>query len=85
VLSRNRCPVQSQLAAGVETRHLDSGARETYTLREMSKATLRMLRRRRDIACVLVNPVQSMHLNCPAPAESTLIDSARQAGFERVI
>jgi glutamate-1-semialdehyde 2,1-aminomutase len=58
-------------------------AHETYTLREMSEATLRVLRRRRDIACVLVNPAQSMHLNCPAPADSTLVDSAREAGFDR--
>ena len=58
-------------------------ARETYTLKEMSEATLHVLRRRRDIACVLVNPVQSMHLNQPAPADSTLVDSARQARLDR--
>src|SRR5215472_9304018 len=34
-------------------------ARETYTLAEMSQATLRLLRRGRDIACVLVNPIQA--------------------------
>ena len=59
------------------------GARETYTLKEMSKATLRVLRRRRDIACVLVNPVQSMHLNKPAPVDSILVDSARRAELDR--
>ena len=58
-------------------------ARETYTLKEMSEATLRVLRRRKDIACVLVNPVQSMHLNKPAPADSTLVDSTRQAQLDR--
>jgi len=57
--------------------------RETYTLKDMSESTLRVLRRRNDIACVLVNPVQSMHLNKPAPADSTLVDSARRAGFDR--
>ncbi|MBV8308329.1 MAG: aminotransferase class III-fold pyridoxal phosphate-dependent enzyme, partial [Gammaproteobacteria bacterium] len=31
-------------------------ARDTYTLKEMSEETLRVLRTRRDIACVLVNP-----------------------------
>ncbi len=38
-------------------------ARETYTLAEMSERTLRVLRRRRDIACVLVNPLQALHPN----------------------
>jgi glutamate-1-semialdehyde 2,1-aminomutase len=58
-------------------------ARDTYTLKEISEATLRVLRRRRDIACVLVNPVQSMHLNKPAPVDSMLVDSARQAPLDR--
>src|SRR3984893_15989350 len=31
-------------------------AHETYTLKDMSEASLRVLRGRRDIACVLVNP-----------------------------
>ena len=59
------------------------GARETYTLTDMSEASLRVLRRRRDIACVLVNPVQSMHVNRSAPADSTLVDSSRRTGFDR--
>ena len=36
-------------------------ARETYTLNDMSETTLRVLRTRRDIACVLVNPLQALH------------------------
>jgi glutamate-1-semialdehyde 2,1-aminomutase len=56
---------------------------ETSPLKDMSESTLRVLRRRSDIACVLVNPVQSMHLNKPAPADSTLVDSARRAAFDR--
>ena len=36
-------------------------ARETYTLKDMSEDTLRVLRTRRDIACVLVNPLQALH------------------------
>ena len=58
-------------------------ARDTYTLKDMSEATLRVLRRRNDIACVLVNPVQSLHPNKPAPADSTLVDSSRNASFDR--
>jgi glutamate-1-semialdehyde 2,1-aminomutase len=49
----------------------------------MSDRTLHVLRRRRDIACVLVNPLQALHPNAAAPADSSLVDSARQAGFDR--
>jgi len=58
-------------------------ARETYTLKDMDERSLRVLRRRRDIACVLVNPLQALHPNANAPGDSTLIDSSRRAGFER--
>jgi glutamate-1-semialdehyde 2,1-aminomutase len=54
-----------------------------YTLKEMDDATLRVLRTRRDIACVLVNPLQALHPNTAAPGDSTLIDSGRRAGFDR--
>ena len=60
-----------------------SPARETYTLAELSERTLRVLRRRRNIACVLVNPLQALHPNQSAPADSSLVDSARSAGFDR--
>jgi glutamate-1-semialdehyde 2,1-aminomutase len=59
-------------------------ARDTLTLKEMDPATLRVLRRRRDIACVLVNPLQALHPNVAAPSDSTLLDSARRAHFDRV-
>ncbi len=58
-------------------------ARETYTLKDMSEDTLRVLRKRRDIACVLVNPLQALHPNAGAAGDSTLVDSARSAHFER--
>jgi glutamate-1-semialdehyde 2,1-aminomutase len=58
-------------------------AGETYTLADMSEKSLRVLETRRDIACVLVNPVQAMHPNAPAPGDSALIDSSRRAGFDR--
>ena len=60
-----------------------TAARDTYTLAEMSERTLHVLRTRRDIACVLVNPLQALHPNAPAPADSSLVDSSRQAGFDR--
>jgi glutamate-1-semialdehyde 2,1-aminomutase len=58
-------------------------ARETYTLKDMDPAALKVLRTRRDIACVLVNPLQALHPNAGAPGDSTLVDSARKAHFDR--
>ncbi|MCW5653725.1 aminotransferase class III-fold pyridoxal phosphate-dependent enzyme [Hydrogenophaga sp.] len=57
--------------------------RETYTLKEMDDASLRVLRSRRDIACVLINPLQALHPNRNAPGDSTLVDGSRRAGFDR--
>jgi glutamate-1-semialdehyde 2,1-aminomutase len=57
--------------------------RQTYTLKEMCDSSLRVLRRRRDIACVLVNPLQALHPNANAPGDSTLVDSSRRAHFDR--
>jgi glutamate-1-semialdehyde 2,1-aminomutase len=58
-------------------------AHETYTLKDMSEESLQVLRTRRDIACVLVNPLQALHPNGNAPADSALVDSARSAHFDR--
>jgi glutamate-1-semialdehyde 2,1-aminomutase len=55
----------------------------TYTLKEMDDDSLRVLRKRRDIACVLVNPLQALHPNRNAPGDSTLVDSSRRARFDR--
>src|SRR5215470_11301267 len=49
-------------------------ARDTFTLKDMSEDTLRVLRRRRDIACVLVNPIQALHPNAGPAADSALVD-----------
>jgi glutamate-1-semialdehyde 2,1-aminomutase len=57
--------------------------RETYTLKDMDDATLRVLEGRRDIACVLVNPAQALHPSAAAFADSSLVDSARRAHFDR--
>jgi glutamate-1-semialdehyde 2,1-aminomutase len=57
--------------------------RETYTLRDMDEASLRVLRSRRDVACVLVNPLQALHPNSSAPGDSALLDSGRKAHFDR--
>lgn len=57
--------------------------RDVYTLRECDERSLKVLRSRRDIACVLINPIQAMHPNANAPADGSLIDSSRQARFDR--
>jgi glutamate-1-semialdehyde 2,1-aminomutase len=59
-------------------------ADRTLTLAEMSDATLAVLARRRDIACVLVNPLQALHPNKGAPSDGTMVDSSRSAQFNRV-
>jgi glutamate-1-semialdehyde 2,1-aminomutase len=57
--------------------------RETYTLSDMSERSLDVLRTRKDIACVLVNPLQALHPNVNAPGDSTLVDSSRSAAYDR--
>ena len=58
-------------------------ARDTFTLSEMGHGTLRVLRSRSDIACVLINPLQALHPNAAAPSDSNLLDSSRKAHFDR--
>lgn len=57
--------------------------RQTYTLKDMDGKSLRVLRGRKDIACVLINPLQAMHPNVGAPGDSALLDSSRSAAFDR--
>ena len=58
--------------------------RETHTLKEMDERTLHVLRTRKDIACVLVNPLQALHPNASAPGDSSLVDSSRRVAYDRV-
>jgi glutamate-1-semialdehyde 2,1-aminomutase len=58
-------------------------AHDTYTLAEMSDATLAVLKNRHDIACVLVNPLQALHPNIGAPADTTLVHSRPDASVDR--
>jgi glutamate-1-semialdehyde 2,1-aminomutase len=58
-------------------------AHETYTLNDMSEQALRVLRTRRNIACVLINPLQALHPNAAAPSDSALVDSGRAAHFDK--
>lgn len=58
-------------------------AQDTLTLSEMGHNTLRVLRKRRDIACILINPLQALHPNVAAPSDSSLLDSSRKGGFDK--
>ncbi|MCA8966641.1 MAG: aminotransferase class III-fold pyridoxal phosphate-dependent enzyme, partial [Planctomycetes bacterium] len=57
--------------------------REVYTLQDMDPSTLRVLRKRGDIACVLVNAIQAMNPNGGAPSDSTLLGSGRKVRYDR--
>ncbi len=58
-------------------------ARDVYTLADGSEAALRVLRTRTDIACVLINPVQSMHPNAAAPSDGTLLGARSTSADDR--
>jgi glutamate-1-semialdehyde 2,1-aminomutase len=58
---------------------------DVYTLKDMSDDTLRVLKERRDIACVLVNPLQSLHPNSAASGDGSLVSSDRHASFDRAV
>ncbi len=58
-------------------------ARDTHTLKDMAEASLRVLRRRRDVACVLVNPAQALNPNASAPSDSMRVDGGPAAHFDR--
>lgn len=56
---------------------------DVYTLKDMDEHTLHVLKTRKDIACVLINPLQAMHPNSNAPSDSMLVASGRRATFDK--
>ena len=56
---------------------------DVYTLCDLSDDTLKVLESRRDIACVLINPLQAMHPNADAAGDASLVNSNRAANFDR--
>jgi len=58
-------------------------ANDIYTLSDMSMATIKVLETRKDIACVLINPLQALHPNSDTASDATLINSDRSAQFDR--
>jgi glutamate-1-semialdehyde 2,1-aminomutase len=57
--------------------------RDIFMLREMSDATLRVLDGRRDIACVLVNPLQALQPNRGAASDAMLVAGRGDTTFDR--
>jgi glutamate-1-semialdehyde 2,1-aminomutase len=57
--------------------------KDTLTLKDMSERSLGVIAKRKDIACVLVNPLQALHPNKGAPSDSTLVEGSAKAGFDR--
>lgn len=58
-------------------------ARDTLVLRDLDERALRVLRTRRDIACVLVNPIQALHPNRSAPTDSGLVGARLLPALDR--
>jgi len=58
-------------------------ARDVYTLADQSEQSLQVLRTRKDIACVLINPLQAFHPNSDAPSDTALVASDRSNGFDK--
>jgi glutamate-1-semialdehyde 2,1-aminomutase len=59
------------------------GTRDVFLLAEMSDRTLKVLNTRRDIACVLVNPIQALNPNRGAGSDAMLVGGRDAAGFDR--
>ena len=81
------CASAAPITAGGATCSPESAIRWRHArpirCKDMDEAALRVLKSRRDIACVLVNPLQALHPNVAAPRDSTLLDSGRSAHFDR--
>ncbi|NCP64628.1 MAG: aminotransferase class III-fold pyridoxal phosphate-dependent enzyme [Paraglaciecola sp.] len=56
---------------------------DVYTLADFSEHSLQVLRRRKDIACVLINPLQAFHPNADAPSDAALVASDRNTDFNK--
>jgi glutamate-1-semialdehyde 2,1-aminomutase len=58
---------------------------DVYTLKDLSDTALKVLDTRKDIACVLINPLQALHPNSDAASDASLVNSLRSAHFDREI
>jgi glutamate-1-semialdehyde 2,1-aminomutase len=56
---------------------------DVYTLADLSEHTLHVLKTRKDIACVLINPLQAFHPNADSASDVSLIASERNTQFDK--
>lgn len=56
---------------------------DVYTLSDLSEATIKVLKTRNDIACLLINPLQALHPNSDTASDVTLITGTRTAQFDK--
>jgi glutamate-1-semialdehyde 2,1-aminomutase len=56
---------------------------DVYTLTDLSEHTLHVLKTRKDIACVLINPLQAFHPNADSASDVSLIASDRSTQFDK--
>ncbi|TEW51366.1 aminotransferase class III-fold pyridoxal phosphate-dependent enzyme [Psychromonas algicola] len=56
---------------------------DVYTLADLSEQSIKVLSTRKDIACVLINPLQAFHINADAPSDASLVASDRQTHFDK--
>ncbi|WP_339724709.1 aminotransferase class III-fold pyridoxal phosphate-dependent enzyme [uncultured Paraglaciecola sp.] len=56
---------------------------DVYTLADLSEHTLDVLKTRKDIACILINPLQAFHPNADSASDVSLIASDRHTHFDK--
>lgn len=56
---------------------------DVYTLADLSEHTLHVLQTRKDIACILINPLQAFHPNADSASDVALIASDRNTHFDK--
>ncbi|MBL4631457.1 MAG: aminotransferase class III-fold pyridoxal phosphate-dependent enzyme [Paraglaciecola sp.] len=56
---------------------------DVYTLADVSERTLDVLNTRKDIACILINPLQAFHPNADSASDVSLIASDRKSHFDK--
>jgi len=57
---------------------------DVYTLADLSEHSLHVLKTRKDIACVMINPLQAFHPNADSASDVSLIASDRNTHFDKV-
>ncbi len=56
---------------------------DVFTLSDMSEKTLKVLRHRDDVACVLINPLQAMNPNRDPSGDGYLFGSTRTSDYDK--